>query len=94
MKSAADRINEDVGQRLRMLRLFMGKSQKSLAEALGVSLGQIEDYENGSSGIGAHLLAHLSAELNVPPAFFLDPALGGDAREAPESRDNRLARAL
>jgi len=71
-KSAADHASQDAGLRLRMLRMFMGKSRRSLAEAVGVSPAQIEDFENGSGRIGAHLLAQLSAELNVPHSFFLD----------------------
>jgi transcriptional regulator with XRE-family HTH domain len=59
--------------------MFMGKSRKSLAEALDLSPQQIEDFENGFGGISAHQLRQLSAELNVPLSFFFDHAPTNEA---------------
>jgi transcriptional regulator with XRE-family HTH domain len=78
-------MNEEVGHRLRMLRMLMGKSRQDLAEALGVSPARIENFESGSDGIGAQLLQQLSDELNVPPSFFFV-----DARVVPGETARRL----
>jgi plasmid maintenance system antidote protein VapI len=84
LKKRGEHMNEELGRRLRTLRMLMGKSRTDLAEALGVSPARIEDFECGSAAIGAQLLRQLSDELNVPPSFFLEarvaPAVPETAR--------------
>jgi transcriptional regulator with XRE-family HTH domain len=87
MEYASSPIGEHVGYRLRMLRMLLGKSQKGLAETLRLTVQQMEDYENGTSGISASQLEELSSELNVPLAFFFDPE---PTNEPCSSRTSRL----
>lgn len=84
MSSAPNRLVEPVGRRLRMLRLLMGESQTRLAEMLGLTMQQMDGFENGTSVISESQLQQLSAELNVPFSFFCEHAPNGEVRpEAP-----------
>jgi transcriptional regulator with XRE-family HTH domain len=78
-------MNEPVGRRLRMLRMLSGESQTRLAEMLGLTIQQLEDFENGTNAISESQLYQLSAELNVPPSFFFEYARDGEVR--PEEPD-------
>ena len=64
-------IDKQVGSRVRMRRLMLNMTQTALADALGLSLQQIQKYEKGSTRIGASRLQHLSQILQVPVEVFL-----------------------
>lgn len=74
---AADPIDTHIGARMRMRRLLLGMSQEELADELGVTCQQVQQYENGTDGIGAGRLYHIAHALQVPLIFFFEqlPAL-------------------
>ena len=71
-RPAGDAIDVHVGKRVRERRVQMGMSQKSLAEAVGVSFQQIQKNERGTNRIGASRMFELSKVLDVPVSFFFD----------------------
>ena len=71
-RPAGDSIDVHVGKRVRERRVQLGMSQKSLAEAVGVSFQQIQKNERGTNRIGASRMFELSRVLDVPVSFFFD----------------------
>src|SRR5580700_8275908 len=63
-------IDEHFGARIRMRRTMLSVSQQKLADALGVSLRQMQKYENGTGRIGVSQLCAIAAILDVTPEFF------------------------
>ena len=80
----AAQLNQQIGQRLRALRIFGRVSQKGLGDALGVSFQQVQKYENGSNRLSAARLLQVADFLDVPVMTFFDGLLGeeGDGNEA------------
>lgn len=72
---------DDVGPRLRMLRLLQGLTLKQLAERAGLSLSYVSDLEHGRSRPSLATLERLAAALGVSRAELLgeDPAEPGPA---------------
>lgn len=58
-------IDEYVGARIREGRLGLNLSQEQLAQALGVSFQQIQNYERGANGVSAVRLFDICKILNV-----------------------------
>jgi transcriptional regulator with XRE-family HTH domain len=88
-QSAMKRVHptdKHVGNRLRMRRLMLHKSQSDVANALGLTFQQLQKYENGTNRISASRLQGLCAILLVPVSFFFEgapqeptpPIFGGD----------------
>jgi transcriptional regulator with XRE-family HTH domain len=67
---ARDPIDEHLGARIRMRRIMLHLSQRRLADALGMSLQQVRQYENGTDQISASELCAIAEALDVPPEFF------------------------
>lgn len=63
-------VDLQVGQNLRSGRNLRGLTQKKLGEAVGLTLQQIQKYENGSNRITVSRLHQFSEVLNVPVAHF------------------------
>jgi transcriptional regulator with XRE-family HTH domain len=66
--------DKHVGNRLRMRRLMLSKSQSELAGDLGLTFQQVQKYEKGTNRISASRLQHLCAILQVPMSFFFEGA--------------------
>lgn len=67
-------VDLQVGQNLRNARNLRGLTQKKLGESVGLTLQQIQKYENGSNRITVSRLHQFSEILNVPVAqFFSGP---------------------
>lgn len=73
------------GRRLKGLREAVGLSQEQLAEAVGVSKGQVSRWENGVNSPGGEKLTQLATILRVSPNVVLgfdvpepiaEPAIG------------------
>jgi transcriptional regulator with XRE-family HTH domain len=60
-----------LGIRVRTLRMERGMTMEELAEASGVSLGQLANIENGQSSLGVRTLGQLAQALNMPPVLFV-----------------------
>ncbi len=76
-------IDVHVGSRLRLRRTLMGMSQEKLGEAIGLTFQQVQNYERGSSRIGASRLFDLARVLNVPVGFFFDDMSDDVAARSP-----------
>lgn len=67
------------GQRLRERRRELGISRMELAEALGVSLSAVSNYENGQNAVREEVLLKLFQVLDVDPNYLYQDALMGQA---------------
>lgn len=61
-----------VGHRLRQRRMLLGMSQESVAAAIGLTLQQIQKYENGTNRVGASRLWDLAQVLGCDVAYFFE----------------------
>jgi transcriptional regulator with XRE-family HTH domain len=61
-----------VGHRLRTRRTVLGMSQESVAAAIGLTLQQIQKYENGTNRVGASRLWDLAQVLGCDVAYFFE----------------------
>lgn len=61
-----------VGHRLRQRRMLLGMSQESIAAAIGLTLQQIQKYENGTNRVGASRLWDLAQVMGCDVAYFFD----------------------
>jgi transcriptional regulator with XRE-family HTH domain len=84
-----------VGERIRIRRLALEKSQTWLAEHVDLTFQQIQKYEKGTNRVGASRLQQFASILNVPVSYFFESASApGDVkrrscsgqRECDESR--------
>ncbi len=76
-------IDVHVGCRMRLRRTLLGMSQEKLGEAIGLSYQQVQNYERGSSRIGASRLFDLARVLDVPVGFFFDDMSDDVAAHSP-----------
>lgn len=60
---------------IKQLRILRGMSQKELADKMGISAQQLNNYESGASSIGPKMTRALADALNVSAAY-----LRGDAQ--------------
>lgn len=63
-------VDRLVGARVRRRRSEIRLSQEKLAEAIGISLQQLQKYENGANRIGASRLYAIATVLDVPIGYF------------------------
>jgi transcriptional regulator with XRE-family HTH domain len=77
----AQRIRQKIaGAKLRQARQCAGKSQKEVAEALGIAARHVSEYESGERAIPPSELTALAAYLNVDAAHF-QPAPAAEATD-------------
>jgi transcriptional regulator with XRE-family HTH domain len=62
-----DPIDEHVGRQIERRRKARAASQSSLAQAVGVSLQQIQKYELGVNRVSASRLYHIAVALGCAP---------------------------
>src|SRR3954452_2153892 len=62
-----------VGTRIRARRRAQKVTQLALAEALGITFGQLRQYEKGRDPIGARRLQQIASLLNVPVPALSSP---------------------
>lgn len=72
-------VDQNVGSALKGLRISKGLSRAELAARLGVSVGEVRDYELGRTRIGAARLIELAHLLEVRISAFWT-CIGHDAR--------------
>lgn len=65
-----DRIDREIGQRLRGARTLRGLSQSEVADKVGLSFQQIQKYEAGHSRVTAAKLSELARVFALPVGFF------------------------
>jgi transcriptional regulator with XRE-family HTH domain len=66
-----DKVDVEVGQRIKVLRNDAGISQTVLAEELGVTFQQVQKYERGINRVGAGRLTKIAGVLKVPVSKLL-----------------------
>ena len=83
-----DRVDVQVGSRIRLLRKGSQMSQADLAEQLGVTFQQVQKYEKGMNRIGAGRLTKIAAVLGMPVSELLgdDGAAQSNRRAVAEAR--------
>ena len=69
-KESAGSRDKIFGLRLRQRRTFLGFSQQTLGDAVGMTFQQIQKYEHGTNKISAARLIDFSKVLNVPINYF------------------------
>jgi transcriptional regulator with XRE-family HTH domain len=82
-KRSPDRLDIEVGLRLRTFRLQKGLSQEKLGDQLGLTFQQVQKYEKGINRIAAGRLQRIADILEIPVAdFFTSHKQGGVAPAA------------
>ena len=71
-KRSADRVDIEVGRRVRTFRLEKGLSQEQLGDQLGLTFQQVQEYEKGINRIGAGRLQHIANILEISVGNFFD----------------------
>lgn len=67
-----DHVDKHVSQRLRDRRILLGLSQQSLADAVGVSVQQVQKYERATNRISSGKLHHFAKFLDIEIGYFYD----------------------
>jgi Zn-dependent peptidase ImmA (M78 family)/transcriptional regulator with XRE-family HTH domain len=80
-----------IGVRLAQARRARGLTAATLAELLGVTSTTISQYEHGKQAPRPEMLEKLALQLNIPPPFFLRPALVVEGERATKWRSNTTA---
>lgn len=70
MISRSRRIDQHVGERIRLRRTELGLTQEQLADALDVSYQQVQKYETGANRISAGRIFEIARKLGVDVGFF------------------------
>ena len=81
MGGGTRRIDQHVGERIRLRRAELGLTQEQLAEALEVSYQQIQKYETGANRISASRIFQMARRLDVELGYFFE---GLPVEERPE----------
>ena len=68
-----------IGAAIRAARLAAGMTQANLANALGISYQQVQNYERGSVRIAASTLGAIARLLDTPVSDFFDTRPRGTA---------------
>ncbi|MGC2780477.1 MAG: helix-turn-helix transcriptional regulator [Bradyrhizobium sp.] len=80
-KRSPNRVDAEVGRRIRLYRTNAGLSQSELGRKIGVTFQQVQKYEQGANRVGAGRLTDIAAALKMPvSAFFETKAIGTDAQ--------------
>ena len=77
-------VDVHVGIRVRLRRTLLGMSQTDIADALGLSLPQVQKYEKGKNRISASRLYHLSLIFGVPVESFFEELKKGAPTKSPD----------
>jgi transcriptional regulator with XRE-family HTH domain len=72
MGTRTRRIDQHVGERIRLRRTERGLTQEQLAAALEVSYQQIQKYEIGANRISAGRLYEIARKLGVEVGYFFE----------------------
>jgi transcriptional regulator with XRE-family HTH domain len=88
-----------VGSRIRLRRTFLGISQETLAQAIGLTFQQVQKYEKGVNRVSSSRLVDMADALDVEiPYFFQEmsaaveqqtPSMLMDARKLPKFEDDK-----
>jgi transcriptional regulator with XRE-family HTH domain len=65
MTDGPDRIDIEVGARIRLRRKQLALSQTALANAIGLTFQQVQKYERGANRVSASVLVRIAHQLNT-----------------------------
>jgi transcriptional regulator with XRE-family HTH domain len=87
-----NKVDAEVGQRIRIFRTAAGLSQTALADQLGVTFQQVQKYEKGVNRVGAGRLTKIAHVLGIPVSrlFGVDEE-AAVTRKGERSTDSPLA---
>ena len=85
-----DKIDVEVGRRIRMERLARGLTQTELADHLGLTFQQVQKYEKGVNRVGAGRLAKIADILGITAGRLL----GADEIDGSTSTEESPVRLL
>jgi transcriptional regulator with XRE-family HTH domain len=86
-----DKVDREVGDRIRAQRQAAKFTQTALADELGVSFQQVQKYEKGVNRVGAGRLTKIAHALGVPIGALLGVEdEGGASRKGSLSADSPL----
>jgi transcriptional regulator with XRE-family HTH domain len=71
-KRSTNAIDQHVGDRIRAHREALEMSQKELADALGITVRQLQNYETGRFRVGAAMLFAMASQFVVPVTSFYE----------------------
>lgn len=77
------KIDQQVGEKIRELRIAQNFTLSELGQELGISHQQLQKYETGTNRLSAGMLASVARALRVPIAelFNSSDAAGSEARD-------------
>jgi transcriptional regulator with XRE-family HTH domain len=88
----ASRVDDYVGERIRMRRTELGLTQDELARRLGISYQQVQKYETGANRISAGRLYEIAQELSVEVSYLFEGFQSErNAGQMPHGGNNRAA---
>jgi transcriptional regulator with XRE-family HTH domain len=94
MSGRSRRVDQHVGERIRLRRTELGLTQEQLAEALEVSYQQVQKYETGANRISAGRIFELARKLGVDIGFFFEGMGSGAEPAAPLEHGGRHRSAI
>jgi transcriptional regulator with XRE-family HTH domain len=68
-------IDQEIGRRLKILRLKQGRSLDDIGKVIGVSFQQVQKYEKGVNRISCTYLYQIAEFLKAPSSYFFDDLL-------------------
>jgi transcriptional regulator with XRE-family HTH domain len=66
----AHEVDQEIGLRIRIRRLDRGLSQTELGGRIGATVEDLQQYEKGTTRVGAGRLQRLAEALDVPISYF------------------------
>lgn len=70
-KTKRPTFDQQLGKRLRLIRVLTGHSQKTVAHAIGISFQQLQKYEQGVNRLSVEKLIEIARFLRVSPVEFI-----------------------
>ncbi len=85
-------VDVHVGARIRMRRRFLGLTQQTLAESLGLTFQQVQKYERGANRVSASKLHEIARALQVRASFFFEGLADtvGDQQDAARGAEKSI----
>lgn len=94
MSKPSSSIDRHLGERIRQQRNLLGMSQEKMARSIGLTLRQLQKYENGEERVSAGHLQEFARILLVSPIFFFNensaPATKPEASGETALADSRV----
>jgi transcriptional regulator with XRE-family HTH domain len=82
---AANQVDAHIGARIEMRRTVLGLTRDAMAQALDVTVRQVEAFETGAARVPASALFELADLFDVKVAYFFETeAYGSGQASAPD----------